>query len=313
MERLLRSVALMIGMAALAAAALSGIAAAQPSMAPGPDLAVPELDSPRAALTEESRPLLFPPFEPPTSRLTVTRSTARSDPEAPIPKPAEAPLARQNAAVPPVERKPDSPVRAPSAPRPASPNGDNAAARETRAARAAEPAPELPPPAQRLLSTPPPTGGAAGPSAPTESPPAPRLEAPPTPPPPAEVTGEPRGSGQTAARSAPAEAAPAEGKVASILFPKNSVELSRTAQDKLRTLAQRLQPEQDTRLELRAYARGTEGSASLARRLSLSRALAVRSFLADQGVSPTRIDVRALGNAAQDDPGDRVDIVSTQR
>ena len=71
--------------------------------------------------------------------------------------------------------------------------------------------------------------------------------------------------------------------------------------------------EQDMRFELRAYAQGTQDSASLARRLSLSRALTVRSFLADQGVSPTRIDVRALGNAAQDDPGDRVDIVSTQR
>jgi len=45
------------------------------------------------------------------------------------------------------------------------------------------------------------------------------------------------------------------------------------------------------------------------RRLSLSRALAVRAFLIDQGVRSTRLDVRALGDKTGDGPADRVDIV----
>jgi outer membrane protein OmpA-like peptidoglycan-associated protein len=64
---------------------------------------------------------------------------------------------------------------------------------------------------------------------------------------------------------------------------------------------------------LLAYAKGTEDSASQARRLSLSRALAVRGYLIEQGVLPTRMDVRALGNKADDDPRDRVDVELAQR
>ncbi len=51
-----------------------------------------------------------------------------------------------------------------------------------------------------------------------------------------------------------------------------------------------------------------DGGPSKARRLSLSRALAVRAFLIDQGVRSTRMDVRALGDKVQDGPSDRVDI-----
>ena len=58
-----------------------------------------------------------------------------------------------------------------------------------------------------------------------------------------------------------------------------------------------------------AYAQGDPDQASNARRLSLSRALAVRSFLIDQGVHSSRIEVRALGNKVTDGPPDRVDLV----
>ena len=50
-----------------------------------------------------------------------------------------------------------------------------------------------------------------------------------------------------------------------------------------------------------------------ARRLSLSRALQVRSYLIDQGVRSTRIDVRALGANVPSGPADRVDIKTVQR
>jgi hypothetical protein len=57
-----------------------------------------------------------------------------------------------------------------------------------------------------------------------------------------------------------------------------------------------------------AYAAGTPEDPSTARRLSLSRALAVRSALIADGVSSARIYVRALGAAAGDGPADRVDL-----
>ena len=49
-------------------------------------------------------------------------------------------------------------------------------------------------------------------------------------------------------------------------------------------------------------------SSSNARRLSLSRALGIRSYLIDKGVEGTRIDVRALGNKETSGQINRVDL-----
>jgi len=57
-----------------------------------------------------------------------------------------------------------------------------------------------------------------------------------------------------------------------------------------------------------AYAAGRPEDPSTARRLSLSRALAVRAALMADGISSNRIYVRALGAQASDGPADRVDI-----
>ena len=65
----------------------------------------------------------------------------------------------------------------------------------------------------------------------------------------------------------------------------------------------------ERRIQLNAYAGGTAETVGDARRLSLSRALTVRSFLIEAGVRSTRIDVRALGLADDDGPPERVDIV----
>jgi len=64
---------------------------------------------------------------------------------------------------------------------------------------------------------------------------------------------------------------------------------------------------------LKAFAAGNAETASQARRLSLSRALAVRSFLIDKGIESTRMDVRALGTKFEDGPPDRVDILIVTR
>ena len=63
-----------------------------------------------------------------------------------------------------------------------------------------------------------------------------------------------------------------------------------------------------------SFAPGTPEDASTPRRLSLSRALAVRSTLMAKGVASVRIYVRALGPTSAgfaDGPADRTDIVVT--
>ncbi len=63
-----------------------------------------------------------------------------------------------------------------------------------------------------------------------------------------------------------------------------------------------------------SFAPGTPEDASTPRRLSLSRALAVRSALMAKGVASVRIYVRALGPSSAgfaDGPADRADIVVT--
>ncbi len=93
----------------------------------------------------------------------------------------------------------------------------------------------------------------------------------------------------------------------SVMFEENSALLSQGAQDTLTQLALSLSGG-ETRLQLRAYAmREEEGAA--ARRLSLKRALAVRAYLIEQGIAPTRIDVRALGPVKDGGPTERVDFV----
>jgi outer membrane protein OmpA-like peptidoglycan-associated protein len=98
-----------------------------------------------------------------------------------------------------------------------------------------------------------------------------------------------------------------------ILFGEGSADLSMTAQSELSAVADQLLQNEDARIQLLAYASGEENAANQARRLSLSRAVAVRRFLIDQGVPSTRMDVRALGNQAEEEPADRVDIVVADR
>lgn len=96
-------------------------------------------------------------------------------------------------------------------------------------------------------------------------------------------------------------------------FGSGSAELGEQQREMLDALADRLKQNDRQRIQLMAFAEGTEETASRARRLSLSRALAVRSYLIDQGIRSTRMDVRALGNTADSGPLDRVDIVPANR
>lgn len=98
-----------------------------------------------------------------------------------------------------------------------------------------------------------------------------------------------------------------------LMFNDGSAALSNDAKQQLDQLAQVLEDNPRQRVQLMAFAQGTEDTASQARRLSLSRALAVRTYLIDQGIRSTRMDVRALGATADQGPLDRVDVVPANR
>lgn len=101
---------------------------------------------------------------------------------------------------------------------------------------------------------------------------------------------------------------PAGGDILQVEFAQGSSALSRDIESKLGALAAQLKAT-DARLQLKAFASTNGDNISRARRLSLSRALAVRSFLIEQGLRSTRIDVRALGIARDGGATDRVDVV----
>jgi outer membrane protein OmpA-like peptidoglycan-associated protein len=117
-------------------------------------------------------------------------------------------------------------------------------------------------------------------------------------------------TGETQTASLPPEALPDQMR---LMFEDGSASLSDSAKSRLDQLAGVLEENPQQRVQLMAFAQGTEETASQARRLSLSRALAVRTYLIDQGIRSTRMDVRALGATADQGPLDRVDIVPANR
>jgi len=95
-----------------------------------------------------------------------------------------------------------------------------------------------------------------------------------------------------------------------IVFEPTASKLPDTAKARLETLAAQLRRQPALRMLLMAYAGGESFSSGKARRLSLSRALSVRSYLIENGVRSTRIDVRALGNKTTEEPLNRVDVIT---
>ncbi len=106
---------------------------------------------------------------------------------------------------------------------------------------------------------------------------------------------------------------PTEEGALRIIFAGDGVDLPVDAKKNLDAIATQLAADEALRAQVKAYAAGSTTTDSAARRLSLSRALAVRGYLIEQGVRSTRIDVRALGNKSTDGPRERVDVVVAKR
>ena len=112
----------------------------------------------------------------------------------------------------------------------------------------------------------------------------------------------------------PSSASASGGKTVHLAFGESASQLDDRAKRDLDVLVRTIGADEETRLQLTAYASAPGAdNASQARRLSLSRALAVRTYLIEKGVKSTRIDVRALGNKNEGGPADRVDVVVARR
>ncbi|HUN53015.1 MAG TPA: OmpA family protein [Candidatus Sulfotelmatobacter sp.] len=90
-----------------------------------------------------------------------------------------------------------------------------------------------------------------------------------------------------------------------ISFTGSSAELSPAVEAELSEVARMLAGNSD-RIMLSGYASGS--AASGARRVALSRVLAVRAYLVEKGVQQPRIDVRAVGTPTDGGSPERVDI-----
>jgi len=73
-------------------------------------------------------------------------------------------------------------------------------------------------------------------------------------------------------------------------------------------VAKQMKDNDGQRVTLIAYATAAGDQASTARRVSLSRALAVRAYLIDQGINNMRINVQAEGDKNPGGDPDRVDV-----
>jgi outer membrane protein OmpA-like peptidoglycan-associated protein len=260
-------------------------AAERPATAPRTALPAPPPPAPTPRLETERPP------SPPTPR--PPRIAAETGPVAALPPPAASP--RPPTALAPSEQRP---ALAP----PALPPSTSAAPPPPTSV------PPLPP-APRTQASPPPARVERAPMPPAPpATPLPRAEAPvPRPQPAAPPAAAEPSRTQTAAVAPPRLTTGEGGRLARFTFAPGVTQLGADGQQQLRTLVSRMLDTND-RVQLVAHATGPADRPSDARRTSLSRALAVRAFMIEEGIRSTRIDVRALGSP-EDTPADRVDVI----
>ncbi len=262
--------------------------------------------------------LMMPGTRAPMSQLHVPPGSKLANVSLPQPSPGKA--ASQGAI--PVAPKP-APAKAKKRQAPAPKPAKAAQKPEPEVAKAeapAAPAPEKAPRSEVAASKAPPPAAKTAASAIAET-----AGAPPPPPAPPTVDKESTRDKVPPAAAAAKKKAPQQvaalpagdvvkpGQTLKVVFPEAASKMPAEAKGPLRNLAAAMKGKAKLRLQLHAYAGGESLSASKARRLSLSRALSVRSYLIETGVRSTRIDVRALGNKATDEPLNRVDVVVVER
>ena len=252
---------------------------------------------------------------------TPTDTAPAATPKPPAAKSTKTLVSSYEAPPPPATRHTPAPVNADM---PAQPADQSAVAKpddkktSVKPAAATPPAvPAAAPPKVTVEAPPPPTKLAVTPETPATPPAAPVAAATPTPaavtptptpPSPPAQADKPAGSSKQALLTPPPPVVTHDaGGNVSIGFAIDGASLGDDGKGELVGVAKRAEADAAVQIQILAYASGDD--ASKARRLSLSRALAVRSFLIDQGVHSSRIEVRALGNKVPDGSPDRVDLV----
>jgi outer membrane protein OmpA-like peptidoglycan-associated protein len=201
-----------------------------------------------------------------------------------------APPARRTAVA---AAQPAPAARPAGVPPPATASTTVASAQPTAPAPAA-PSPQAasqpPPPAATLPVAPP----AVASISPIQPPPPPSANTAPPPPPPIDA------NAATTAAATPAGLR--------LTFATGQSDLSPGSVDSIKHLVQATPTGDTTTFNVLAYAGGDPDDPSVARRLSLARAIAVRDVLILAGVPSSRIYLRALGSQAGQAPPDRVDL-----
>ncbi|MFH1803848.1 MAG: OmpA family protein [Pseudomonadota bacterium] len=253
--------------------------------------AKPASPAPSVAATTPTEPKPTPPRETVVAQAQTPPAPSAPPPPAPVPL---APAAPETPPLPTEESRPAEPAPAPSAP-----DASNV--------------PNIPAPSPDTTNSPRELLQQQSEAAPQAAPAPPPVPAPAPAPTPAPAA-SPAPAAETA--SLPTDdrtpTTPAEGEY-SLAFTGESFELGAAARRDLESVVADLMRDESLRVQLQAYATGDSNNASKARRLSLSRALQVRSFLIEKGVRSTRIDVRALGSNVPSGPADRVDVKTVQR
>jgi len=96
--------------------------------------------------------------------------------------------------------------------------------------------------------------------------------------------------------------------ISTVLFTRGSGNIDESVVSTLDKLSAVLLDNPDIRITLTAYADNNDSTPRDARRLSLTRALAIKDYLAAKGVGDSRIDVRAEGANTTSGYTDRVDV-----
>jgi outer membrane protein OmpA-like peptidoglycan-associated protein len=305
----------------------------------GPPLNVADFVSPRPIVTSPySENLAFSPPPRPTAPLASgpatptpwgkkpSSATKKAPAKVAKPKPvaqALAPKEPKKKAEPVVKKASTKSTPSTSAPAPL------AAPTKPVETAAVQPAPLLPaipapatpppaPPAPPAAATPAPPAAAAPPPAP----PAPVVAAAPAPPPPPAPLPTPLAAPEPPALQPVKPVAPqvaalpdasaigkSTGDTVQVLFPSGASKFADADKPQLKQLVDRMLKDDSLRVELVAYAEGTDATANKARSLSLTRAQSIRGYLIDQGLRNSRVDMRVLGHKVKEGNPDRVDIV----
>ncbi len=300
-----------------------------PKMEPVPPAPVMPPMPPKAEPTPPPAPVPAPAAlpMPPKAEPAPPPAPPASVPPMPVPaeKPAQVPLIMPEAAAPaPAPKIPEVPGKAPEAspkiepvPQPV-PMPTAALPEKTEPQKALiTPMPPAPTPEDefaKALNMPVSPKEAAVPTPPAAVPAEPVAPAPVAPPPAApEVKKEvpqppPPAPSADTHKDAPAKAATQNGKTQmTIPFIATETDLPLAFEGELKNLADRVK-KSDEHLTLVAYASEPADQSTMARRVSLSRVLAVRAFLIEKGVNKLNINVQAEGSKNPGGEPNRVDI-----